>query len=105
LRPTSSSSSIIGRQAARRAIDELFKLFKEKHPDVNILENPVAGGGGANMLAVLMGNLESGIRLIFPGSSGQPQKSYMMPVIWEESTISGKKPILKAALTRPGSNV
>ncbi len=43
----------------KEAIDELFKIFQREHPNVKILENPVAGGGGANMLAVLMANLES----------------------------------------------
>ena len=33
----------------KEAINELFKIFERDHPDVSILENPVAGGGGANM--------------------------------------------------------
>ncbi len=69
-----------------------LKLFKEKHPNVNILENPVAGGGGANMLAVLMGNLESGNPPdIFRIIRATSRKVILMPAIWKKSTISGEK--------------
>jgi len=43
----------------KQAIDALFTMFKEKHPGVDVLENQVAGGGGSNMLAVLIGKLQS----------------------------------------------
>ena len=43
----------------KQAIDALFTMFKDKHPGVQILENQVAGGGGSNMLAVLIGKLQS----------------------------------------------
>jgi glucose/mannose transport system substrate-binding protein len=82
----------------KEAIDELFKLFKEKHPDVEILENPVAGGGGANMLAVLMGNLESGNPPdIFQDHQGNQQKGYIdagyleeVNELWEKTNFESR---------------
>ena len=44
----------------REAINAVFKVFKEKYPDVEIVENPVAGGAGAVMKAVIWGLLASG---------------------------------------------
>ncbi|MFW6119377.1 MAG: ABC transporter substrate-binding protein [Petrotogales bacterium] len=35
----------------KEAIDALFEAFLEEHPDVEIVENPVAGGGGGIMRA------------------------------------------------------
>jgi len=43
----------------KEAIHAVFKLFGDQHPGVQILENEVAGGGGSNMLAVLVGKLQS----------------------------------------------
>ena len=69
----------------KEAIDELFKLFKAKHPEVEVLENPVAGGGGAHMLAVLMGNLESGNPPdIFQDHQGNQQTGYIKAGYLEE---------------------
>ena len=33
----------------KEAIDALFALFNEQYPDIKIIENPVAGGGGGTM--------------------------------------------------------
>jgi len=33
----------------KEAIDAVFELFKEKYPNIEIIENPVAGGGGGVM--------------------------------------------------------
>jgi len=33
----------------KEAIDAVFDLFREKYPDIKIIENPVAGGGGGVM--------------------------------------------------------
>ena len=79
----------------KEAINELFKIFKRDHPGVKILENPVAGGGGANMLAVLMGNLQSGNPPdTFQDHQGNQQKDYidagyLEPVndIWKETNF------------------
>ncbi|KAB1188222.1 MULTISPECIES: ABC transporter substrate-binding protein [Haloferax] len=35
------------------AIQALFEGFKEKHPDIELTENPVAGGAGQNLHAVI----------------------------------------------------
>ena len=79
----------------KEAIDELFKIFQKEHPNVKILENPVAGGGGANMLAVLMGNLQSGNAPdSFQDHQGNQQKSfvdagYLSPIndIWQKANF------------------
>ncbi len=77
----------------KQAIDALFTMFKEKHPGVEILENQVAGGGGSNMLAVLIGKLQSrNPPDAFQASEGSQLKDYvdagyLDPVdkIWQES--------------------
>lgn len=45
----------------REAADAMFKVFKEKYPDVEIVENPVAGGGGVSHRVVLQARLSAGI--------------------------------------------
>ncbi len=82
----------------KEAIDELFKIFQREHPDVKILENPVAGGGGANMLAVLMANLESGNPPdTFQDHQGNQQKAFIDPGylssvndIWKETDFEAR---------------
>ncbi len=82
----------------KEAIDELFKIFKANHPDVEILENPVAGGGGALMLAVLMGNLESGNPPdTFQDHQGNQQKAFIdagylesVNDLWEKTNFEAR---------------
>ncbi len=45
----------------RQAADAMFKAFKDKYPDVKIVENPVAGGGGVSLRAVLQARLTAGL--------------------------------------------
>jgi len=45
----------------REAADAMFKAFKAKYPDVEIVENPVAGGGGVSHRVVLQARLAAGI--------------------------------------------
>ncbi|NPA90076.1 MAG: carbohydrate ABC transporter substrate-binding protein [Chloroflexi bacterium] len=45
----------------REAADAMFKVFKEKYPDVEIVENPVAGGGGVSHRVVLQARLSAGL--------------------------------------------
>ena len=45
----------------REAADAMFDVFKCKHPDVEIVENPVAGGGGVSLRVVLQSRLAAGI--------------------------------------------
>ena len=44
----------------KEAIDAVFSVFKEANPEIEIVENPVAGGAGAVMKAVIWGLLASG---------------------------------------------
>lgn len=44
----------------KEAINAVFNVFKNQYPDVKIVENPVAGGAGAVMKAVIWGLLASG---------------------------------------------
>jgi len=44
----------------REAIDAVYKLFKEKYPGVEIIDNPAAGGGGAVMRAAVKAMLLAG---------------------------------------------
>jgi len=45
----------------RDAMLAMFKVFKEKYPTVNIVENPVAGGGGVSHRVVLQARLQAGL--------------------------------------------
>jgi glucose/mannose transport system substrate-binding protein len=82
----------------KEAIDALYKIFLRDNPGVEILENPVAGGGGANMLAVLMANLESGNPPdIFQDHQGNKQKAYVdagylesVNDIWDKTDFEGR---------------
>ncbi len=45
----------------REAADAMFKALKEKYPDIEIVENPVAGGGGVSHRVVLQARLSAGL--------------------------------------------
>jgi glucose/mannose transport system substrate-binding protein len=45
----------------REAADEWFKALHAKYPEVTVLENPVAGGGGVSHRVVLQGRLAAGL--------------------------------------------
>ena len=45
----------------REAADAMFAAFKAKYPDVNIVENPVPGGGGTEHRIVLKARITAGI--------------------------------------------
>ncbi|MCS7249276.1 MAG: extracellular solute-binding protein, partial [Anaerolineales bacterium] len=45
----------------REAADAMFAAFKAKHPDVEIVENPVPGGGGVSHRVVLQSRIIAGI--------------------------------------------
>jgi len=45
----------------REAADAMFRVFKQKYPDVQIVENPVAGGGGVSHRVVLQARLAAGL--------------------------------------------
>jgi len=82
----------------KQAIDALFDMFRQQQPGVQILENQVAGGGGSNMLAVLMGKLQShNAPDAFQASEGSQLKDYadagyLDPVddIWQASNMASR---------------
>jgi glucose/mannose transport system substrate-binding protein len=45
----------------REAADAMFAAFKDKYPDVEIVENPVPGGGGTEHRVVLKARITAGI--------------------------------------------
>lgn len=45
----------------REAADAMFKALNDKHPDVEVVENPVAGGGGVSHRVVLQARLSAGL--------------------------------------------
>ena len=45
----------------REAADEWFKALKAKYPDIEVIENPVAGGGGVSQRVILANRLAAGI--------------------------------------------
>lgn len=45
----------------REAADAMFKALKAKYPDIELVENPVAGGGGVEHRVVLQARLSAGI--------------------------------------------
>jgi glucose/mannose transport system substrate-binding protein len=82
----------------KQAIDALFDMFRQQQPGVQILENQVAGGGGSNMLAVLIGKLQShNPPDAFQASEGSQLKDYadagyLDPVddIWQASNMASR---------------
>jgi len=45
----------------REAADAMFKALKDKYPDIEVVENPVAGGGGVSHRVVLQGRMAAGV--------------------------------------------
>ena len=45
----------------REAADAMYKAFSAKYPDVEIVQNPVPGGGGVNQRVVLQARLTAGM--------------------------------------------
>jgi glucose/mannose transport system substrate-binding protein len=45
----------------REAADEWFKALHAKYPEIQVIENPVAGGGGVSQRVVLQGRLAAGL--------------------------------------------
>jgi glucose/mannose transport system substrate-binding protein len=45
----------------REAADAMFKALRQKYPDIQLVENPVAGGGGVSHRVVLQARLSAGI--------------------------------------------
>jgi glucose/mannose transport system substrate-binding protein len=45
----------------REAADAMFAALKDAYPDVTVVENPVAGGGGVSHRVVLQGRMAAGV--------------------------------------------
>lgn len=45
----------------REAADAMFEAFKNANPDAEVVENPVAGGGGVSHRVVLQGRIAAGL--------------------------------------------
>lgn len=45
----------------REAADAMFAALKEAYPDIEVVENPVAGGGGVSHRVVLQGRIAAGL--------------------------------------------
>lgn len=90
----------------RQAIDDLFRTFNEKYPDVEIVDNPIAGGGGITLKTVLMGLLAAGMPPdTFQSLSGAELKmyvdgGYIQPVddIWEQEGLEEAYPAVIAKM-------
>ncbi|MDW8186288.1 MAG: ABC transporter substrate-binding protein [Anaerolineae bacterium] len=62
----------------REAADAMLKAFKDKYPDVEIVENPVPGGGGVSHRVVLQARLSAGLPPdTFQTLGGAELKSYV----------------------------
>ncbi len=62
----------------KQAIEKLFELYKQKYPSIEIVANPIPGGGGVNLKAVLMSRLAAGIPPdTFQSLSGAELKTYV----------------------------
>ncbi len=95
----------------KQAINKLFEMFKERYPGMEIVENPIVGGGGTTLRTVLMGLLAAGMPPdTFQSLSGADLKTYvdggyLQPVdsIWQEQKLDEYFPhILKKMVTFNG---
>jgi glucose/mannose transport system substrate-binding protein len=80
----------------RQAADAMFKALHDKYPDVEVVENPVAGGGGVSHRVVLQARLSAGLPPdTFQTLGGAELKSYVdggylepLDDIWAELNYS-----------------
>ena len=62
----------------KQAMDVIFKHFNAANPDIKIVDNPVAGGGGITLKTVMQGMLAAGIPPdTFQTLSGSELKMYV----------------------------
>jgi len=62
----------------KQAMDVIFKHFTDSNPDIKIVDNPVAGGGGITLKTVMQGMLAAGIPPdTFQTLSGSELKMYV----------------------------
>jgi len=62
----------------REAADAMFKALHDKYPDIEVVENPVAGGGGVSHRVVLQGRMAAGLPPdTFQTLGGAEMKAYV----------------------------
>lgn len=84
----------------RQAMDVIFDHFSEANPDITILDNPVAGGGGIALKTILQGLLAAGMPPdTFQTLSGSELKMYVdggyvesVDDIWTANNLDEKYP-------------
>lgn len=84
----------------RQAADAMFKALHDKYPDVEVVENPVAGGGGVSHRVVLQARLSAGLPPdTFQTLGGAELKSYVdgkqlepLDDLWKELKYSDAIP-------------
>ena len=92
----------------KEAIDAAFRVFKEKYPEVKIVENPIAGGAGAVMKPAIWGMLISGNPPdTFQVHAGGELKEYVdalylevVDEIWEKTGLEAVIPDTLKALVK-----
>jgi glucose/mannose transport system substrate-binding protein len=84
----------------RQAMDKIFEWYNKKNPDIEVVDNPVAGGGGITLKTVLLGLLAARIPPdTFQSLSGAELKqyvdgNYIEPVddIWQAQNLDANYP-------------
>jgi glucose/mannose transport system substrate-binding protein len=90
----------------REAADAMFAALSTVHPDIEVVDNPIAGGGGTELRALLKARIEAGIPPdTFQTTGGAELKDYVknnvlapLDTFYEASGYVGKipQPLLKA---------
>ncbi len=91
----------------RQAMQKIFEWFNKKNPDIKIVDNPVAGGGGITLKTVLLGLLAAKIPPdTFQSLSGAELKqyvdgNYILPVddVWSAQNLNTNYPAVISKMT------
>ena len=91
----------------REAMNKIFEWFNKKNPDIKIVDNPIAGGGGITLKTVLLGLLAAKMPPdTFQSLSGAELKmyvdgNYIEPVddIWQANNLDANYPPVIGRMT------
>ncbi|MGQ9501368.1 MAG: ABC transporter substrate-binding protein [Anaerolineae bacterium] len=91
----------------REAMNKIFEWFNKKNPDIKIVDNPIAGGGGITLKTVLLGLLAAKMPPdTFQSLSGAELKmyvdgNYIDPVddIWQANNLDANYPPVIGRMT------
>lgn len=91
----------------REAMNKIFEWFNKKNPDIKIVDNPIAGGGGITLKTVLLGLLAAKMPPdTFQSLSGAELKmyvdgNYIDPVddIWQANNLDVNYPPVIGRMT------